>query len=337
MPLHTTLILAAGIAANMIVTQQDPMIDYQVVTPEFARLTVLNPRLSPFTQDDRISLHVQKGSVQSVLKTLEAHGFSYVIADGGFPPNQTISLSIDSASVQDIADAVAAALGGHWVNKNGVHVFEKDPFALVSPSTFSTVKSNNPPTSVFQFPKGLPFAQGLAPQDRLSQLPPASRKAIEAAMKKLRDLLQKTQTEKNGSKGSSMSPTEKAKLNGLIDQLQRELGALDPNGYSMPYRTFQYSTPQFKEYGFNQPFTWNWQTPPQNFSYAAPQAYGGHPARLGELLKSLTPHQKDLQKQQGYLKYDDLTSAQQKMLGIKSAGSFEVHYKSKDGDLTIKN
>lgn len=60
-------------------------------------------------------------------------------------------------------------------------------------------------------------------------------------------------------------------------------------------------------------------------------------ANIKELIKSLTPAQKELQKKQGYLNFSDLTPAQQKMLGgFSGSGSFTISFSENGEKITIK-
>jgi hypothetical protein len=366
------LILAAGVAATALVGQQEPTIDYQVVAPDYSAPFAQATTEVAATQDTSVTLDFSNATVSSVLQTLHGYGFNYLISDRDIPEGTTITLSVKNQSVDGLANAIAAALGGSWADKGGVYLFVKNggfAFAPAMPALeapkFGGTTPALPPAVAITPPSASPFGQNLQitpkvfmdpfGQQRYSSLSPDQRKRLESELKKLRDILKDLPSKANRKSDdkSKVSPEEYRSFEKLLREVQQEIQSLEPSPFfeyqnitprfqfttppnlkmAPDGQNWEYTTPNVKQFEFTLPKA-NGQTP---FEYTAPEIWARRPSHFDELLKSLTQRQKDLQKSQGYLKMDDLTAQQKQMLGLKGAGEFEIHVKTKDGELTIKS
>jgi len=105
--------------------------DLAVVTsPSFDNLVGV-PKLEsamfvPLSQkDSRAPVQFRSAKVSEVLSWLESHGYNFVVTDGDIPSGKTVTLSATGLPVSSVADAIANALGGHWEESGGIHVFKK--------------------------------------------------------------------------------------------------------------------------------------------------------------------------------------------------------------------
>jgi len=127
MALNTVLVSIASItmAADCAVVM-NPSIDNRIGVPKLE-----SALYAPMAQrDSKLSVQFHSARISEVLNWLQAHGFNYIVNDGDFAQGKTLSLNIVNQTVGSVADAVAIALGGHWENVNGVHIYKKgDPSA----------------------------------------------------------------------------------------------------------------------------------------------------------------------------------------------------------------
>jgi hypothetical protein len=151
MALNTMLFLAAGAASAL--GFQDPGFDHQFAIPtqdetSFANFqgTAVESHPSP-TQGvevrtvpaqsslmevqspqielgPKVSAKFRNAKVNDVLDWLEHQGISFVMGENMVRPDQTVTLNIVDQPAGDVADAIAAALGGHWDRRGNIRVFQ---------------------------------------------------------------------------------------------------------------------------------------------------------------------------------------------------------------------
>jgi hypothetical protein len=80
---------------------------------------------SPSAAQKRVSVHFEKASPQEVIDWLTKQGVSFVTSDSDFPSDKRITLNVVDQPIADVAQAIAAALGGHWESRGNVMVFRK--------------------------------------------------------------------------------------------------------------------------------------------------------------------------------------------------------------------
>jgi hypothetical protein len=151
MALTTVLLIATGIGTN--IGFQDPGFDLQFALPNLDQSPVTAaPSLSfdstivPTTKEEevqaqaaapvqvvsqRVSASFRSAKPAEVFSWLEKQGVSFIVADGMIPPNASVTLNVVDQPVQDVVDALATALGGHWVRQNGIRSFRQGPGLLV--------------------------------------------------------------------------------------------------------------------------------------------------------------------------------------------------------------
>jgi hypothetical protein len=57
---------------------------------------------------------------------------------------------------------------------------------------------------------------------------------------------------------------------------------------------------------------------------------------MGKFLKSLSSNQKDTQSKRGYIRYDDLTREQKRLLGVRPDGKFEIRLKVNQDEVVVR-
>lgn len=71
----------------------------------------------------RVSVDFEHAQVSEVLNWLSKNGASFVAADSELPKDATITMSVKDQPLDEVVDAIASALGGHWERRGGVRVF----------------------------------------------------------------------------------------------------------------------------------------------------------------------------------------------------------------------
>ncbi len=121
MALNTLLIIAAGLGAGL---GQEPSIDTQIVTPVSNRAA--SPALmTPADSDDKISVHFHDAKPSEVLDCLEKQGINFMVSKSEINDDTRITINVDNQPVEDVLNALARAIGGHWERENGVRVYRK--------------------------------------------------------------------------------------------------------------------------------------------------------------------------------------------------------------------
>ncbi|MDR3689456.1 MAG: hypothetical protein P4L46_08770 [Fimbriimonas sp.] len=75
--------------------------------------------------DSKLSVQFRSAKVSEVLGWLQSQGYSFVVNDGDLATSKTVTMNIANQSVGSVADAIANALGGHWEQTGGIHVYKK--------------------------------------------------------------------------------------------------------------------------------------------------------------------------------------------------------------------
>ncbi len=264
----TALLGLAGIG----LASQEPEFDFQVATPLGQPDQV---SLVSFQKQAGVSVRFNDAHVGEVLSWLEHQGVSFVVADPKLK-ERTITVSIENQPLDDVADAIASALGGHWEKQGNIRIYRNGTRGVLDLYGFS-----KPGAQWFSLSPNQ--MKGGGTKDYVFQeLPPD---------KGLQNF------------GGQFKVFEKDLKSGKNSELfgSKVQDLLKSNGKD------RYSV-----------FTW-----------------GSNKFDFDKFSKSLTDHQKDLMKSQGYLKLSDLTAAQRDMIGVKETPeNLEIEY-SKNGQ-TIK-
>lgn len=119
MALNSLLIIAAGLSTG---PGQDPSIDTQIVTPVSSRLSTSS--LAP-QSSEKITVQFRDTKPAEVLSWLEKHGVNFVISASEISDSTRVTLNVQDQPIDDVVNAIARALGGHWEKENGIRVFQK--------------------------------------------------------------------------------------------------------------------------------------------------------------------------------------------------------------------
>jgi uncharacterized coiled-coil protein SlyX len=102
----------AGLAISAI----EPQFDYELAAPSQA--TPVLYQASP-----NVSVQFHDTSVGDVLSWLEKQGVSFVVSDPKLK-ERTITLNIQNQPLDEVVDAIANALGGHWDRKGNIRIYK---------------------------------------------------------------------------------------------------------------------------------------------------------------------------------------------------------------------
>ena len=75
--------------------------------------------------EQRVSISFNHASVGDVLDWMTKNGASFVAADSELPKDATITLNVKDEPMNEVLDAVASALGGHWERRGHMRIFRK--------------------------------------------------------------------------------------------------------------------------------------------------------------------------------------------------------------------
>ena len=120
----------------------------------------------------RVSVSFNHAGVGEVLDWLSKNGGSFVAADSELPKDATVTMSIKDAPIEDVMDAIASALGGHWERRGDVSVFRKGEgfdfaFGGDGPGRMRTFNMGPGNAKVF----GMPRKNGEMPKFRTFTVP----------------------------------------------------------------------------------------------------------------------------------------------------------------------
>lgn len=309
MPLKIALASTALLASLVTHAGQDPRIDYAFAAPQLddsVAVATTSVAGSPTTvvattSTKRVTASFKSASVAEVLAWLTKQGVSFVVSDDQIN-NKKITLNVVNQPIESVVDAVAASFGGHWERRGTVRVYQKgsDVFSgfQFTPSTqFAPSETRAYSFDAKEFPGGAVSIPDM--------------KVFLAPLKSLKDI-----------PGSGLDEKE---IEAITKELQDSL----------------------KDAKVDDPAVWEKFSKKLSEKLQKIDAKVGRIAQTGkaqsvtvngsDVLATLTPAQKDLQKKQGYLKVSDLTDAQRKLLGITGTGQFEISIFKNGESLKIKN
>ncbi len=350
MSFSSALFATSTLALALVTQAQEPTFDVQVAVPTAAAAVgSATSNLDPQSTDGRTSIEFLNASITDVLNFLKDKGFNYVVQDMDVPASKTVTLSIKDRPLKEIADAVATSLGGHWINRNGVHIFSKDAydsFKTVNPE--ETIKTAQ---SLIQSLKSSPDLK--LPQSPSYTLPKATQPWTVYAFPNVEFGGKNWQYQPKEFSAPGKGWTWESKQFGDFDQateeFRKKMQGSDEFKQKWSYEFQFYASPLPKAIHpaprvfVNQaPYLYVHPTPR---GFAFPHSRYGIPSQnlkvhttstSDRLFSSLTPHQKALQSQRGYLHYSELSPAQQRIL-TNPNGQFVIEYRSGAKRLVIKN
>jgi len=75
--------------------------------------------------EKRVTISFNHAPVSDVLDWMAKNGASFVAADSELPKDATITLNVQDQPMNQVLDAIASALGGHWDRRGGMRVFRQ--------------------------------------------------------------------------------------------------------------------------------------------------------------------------------------------------------------------
>lgn len=364
-----SLTAAAVLTGLTVGAQQSP--PTALVTPPPPAITV-EARQEDSSQ--RVSVDFNHAPVSDVLDWLSKNGASFVAADSEIPKDTTITMSIKDQPMDEVVDALASALGGHWERNGGVRVFRHGggggfgemrmdgnwttpqpptQFKMaMPPGKFKTFKDGN---KVFVTPDG-DNVQAFGDDNGKFFVMPDMKNFQMPDMKDLPNLDKlRSQLKEQLKDVPGMSPEAMQEMEKAIKESQAEMMKsgdemkISEKAMLEAQKAMEKARKEhpeaFKGDGnsfFIAPRSENGRT----FTFTTPEGgrAGGrfnvmaHGQNLTKLLGSLSPEQKELNRRQGYLRPSDLTQSQREMLGISGDAKNWTIKINKDGEeVTIKS
>lgn len=299
----TTLFLALALA-------QAPALPVPVRS--FYRATQENER--------RVSLRVSDASLKDVLSKLPK--VDYVVDADAFK-GRRITLSLTDVTTTEALNAIASALDAHWESVGGVRVLKKGAGLGFNGTGFRTFTV---PSEEFQFFgdgktqfRTMPriemkelFKDGKGFQGLSLEQEMDIQEALEEAQKHA--LEQPNLDEKTRKAIEEAFKSQKESFRAL-----QEANGLRGGAYEKARADIEARRKAIEQ------------------SRRSADSVGRNEVEVDDLLKSLTPAQKDLAKSQGYLKLSDLTPEQRKLTGHTGDGTFDLTITRDGQTLKIKN
>jgi hypothetical protein len=108
---------AAGVTRH---AAQDPQ-----PAPSVTVVSQAEPMGDQEENQQRVSASFDHAGVSEVMDWLTKNGVSFVSADSELPKDATITLNVKDQPINQVVDAIADALGGHWQRRGEMRVFRK--------------------------------------------------------------------------------------------------------------------------------------------------------------------------------------------------------------------
>ena len=297
----------------------------------------------------RVSASFNHAQLSEVMDWLTKNGFNFVAADSELPKDATITLNAKDEPVNEVADAIASALGGHWEHRGSMRIFRKGERFQVFSGGFTPGENGGRPWNVMPKIKAFGedgdhvFVMPKIPDMKEFKMPDIQMPDLknlpgmdEEARKEMEKALAESKAEMLKS-GEEMKISRKAmeEARKEIEKAKRE----HPEAFNG--KTFVwgdngkvFASPDEK--GF---FKVDPGEKGKTFHYRV-----GRPSMtidgrsFTKFIDSLSPDQRELNRRQGYLKASDLTENQHNMLGINGREKGWTITINKDGEeVTIKS
>jgi|GEM_PF-2433173 len=308
-------------------------------------------------QGQRVTVQFRNAKAEEVLRFLENKGVNFVIADKDMPKNETITVNAQDQPVENVLDAIASALGGHWENQRGVRVFRKGPGTyfrvqgarealgaprMMTPPDVKFYKFDEKDAKAFKF-DAKEFEKQFGPdfQKRMERV------GVEMEKKFGPGSDFQKQMEKLGREHGSKVEIETYRLSeGQREQIRRDAARAreEARGEAARARAegarIRVEGDRIRREALRQ-FRVNGNDSRVRIvrpgtAYRPFSTAGGAGIDATSILKSLSDDQKHRQRTRGFLRYDDLTREQKRLLGDRPDGRFEYRFKVNGEEVVIK-
>ena len=172
------LVAATGIASIPAFAGQDPEMNQQFAAPsDDLAVTVSGTASESPIQTVRVVERSSKlltgkftnAKPQDVLNWLQKNGINFVIESGQLDKDARITLNVEKQPAESVVDAISAALGGHFANRNGILVFQKGNHFFAPMASMRAVPGRAAAPGVLSLP-AVPGAPARPVRDRV--MPP---------------------------------------------------------------------------------------------------------------------------------------------------------------------
>ena len=318
---------------------QDPSLNLQYAIPAAEEVSILESLPSSDSEDQvkqSVSVRFTNAKAKEVFGWLQKKNVNFVVDDSQLPANKTITLNLQNQAMEDVLEAIGSALGGRFEKRKDIYVFQAgEGRMLLAPTRSLGSRSITAPLKALESTR-----MGL-PQIRIEERPsrpmtPEEKKRFDASMQKF-----EAEMKRFGEKmEKEFGPEFEKKFNSKEFELKMDK-AFGPE--------FEKRMEEFgKSFeGMGKQFELHFKDFDKDFKDLDLDLK--ELSKLGEtievtvkekdvdgLLKSLTPEQKKLQQDRGYLLLKDLTASQRKHFPGEMKGKFEISIVKDGQKLTIK-
>jgi len=301
-------------------------------------------------QEKKISTNFNNASLKDVLNFLHKQKVDFAVDPDQFK-DRKISLSLSDVPVSTALTAIASALDAHWETVGGVKVLKKGFGSSFGGGAFVMPRSFDQKMFELKGLEGKNFDFKAFDKEHSQEM----RKAMEEMRKAMADQkfefkgLDKAQTEeiqKAMEEARKAMANQKFEFKGLDKAQSEEMKrAMESARKAMADQKFEFkgldkaqteeiqkAMEEARKAMANQKFEFK-KLDGKEWPKGAFILKGQN---FGDLTKSITPAQKELQKKQGYLKVSDLTPEQRKLAGISGDGKGAIEITiTRDGE-TLK-
>jgi hypothetical protein len=310
---------------------QDPSLNLQYAIPAAEEVSILESLPSSDSESQikqSVSVRFTNAKAKEVFGWLQKKNVNFVVDDSQLPANKTITLNLQNQTMEDVLEAIGSALGGRFEKRKGIYVYQPgEGRMLLTPL------------------KALDSTRMVLPRMRIETLPsremsPAEKRKFDASMKKFEAEMKQFGEKMEKSFGPEFekqfnSKEMELKLNkafgpdfekrmeefgksfeGMGKQFELHFKDFDKD-FEKDFKDFDIDLKELKKLGETVEVTVKGKD-------------------VDELLKSMTPEQKKLQEERGYLLLKDLTASQRKHFPGEMKGKFEISIVKDGQKLTIK-
>ncbi len=306
---------------------QDPSLNLQYAIPAAEEVSILESLPSSDSEDQvkqSVSVRFTNAKAKEVFGWLQKKNVNFVVDDSQLPANKTITLNLQNQAMEDVLEAIGSALGGRFEKRKGIYVYQSGDSRMLLTEM-----------------KALDSTRMALPRMRIETLPsrpmsPEEKKKFDASMKKFEAEMKQF--------GEKMEKSFGPEFEKQFNSKEMELKLNKAFGPDFEKRMEEFGK-SFE--GMGKQFELHFKDFDKDFKDLDLDLK--ELSKLGEtievtvkekdvdgLLKSLTPEQKKLQEDRGYLLLKDLTAAQRKHFPGEMKGKFEISIVKDGQKLTIK-